>query len=147
MLLQIGSFKVTSQGHHGVYFERTGHRVNLRTDVGKSCSTGGLCVDSYEERYHIYITGRGLLSRAQDVEAEILLQLCPESGKSYFRRREVDDANLEIYRVRSGKLEHADFRLQYTKCRTLSMEATLELEPLPESELSDVITNDWTVTP
>lgn len=149
-LLQIGAFKILGQGHHGVFYERTGHRVNLTPTAagGKGCAVGNAgCVDSYTEQYRLYIRGNGALSRAQLVERELMAEICPESGSSYWRRRETDDALLEIYKLRSGKLDHADFHLQYTKCRTIAIDATFEVEPLTPSEESDVISGDLTVTP
>lgn len=149
-LLQIGSFRIRGQGNHGVFYERTGHRVNLlgTSSARRACvDTSQGCIDSHEDRYRIYIRGNGALSVAQATKALIEQQLCPETGQAYFRRRETEDALLEIFRVRSGKLEHTDFRFQFTHCRTIALDATFELEPIPAGELTDVVTNDWVVTP
>lgn len=147
MLWQVGTFKIVAQGQRGVMLERTGYRVNLSDSATKGCGGGQLCVESIEETYRIYINGRGTLSRAQNIRDQLQGQICPETGKSYFRRRVVDDANLEVYRIKKGTLEETEFRTQYTECRTLALNASFTFEPIPDAELTDVITNDWTVTP
>jgi hypothetical protein len=147
-LLQIGSFAIHGQGHHGIFYERVGHRVNLKSGVSRgACAPGGLCIDSEEDRYRISFRGCGSMAAAQNVMTQLWAQICPEEGHSYFRRRITEDANLEVYRLRSGKIELSDFRFQFTPQRTLVADVTLEWEHLPAAELSSVVSGDIEVGP
>lgn len=148
-LLQFGTYAIWGQGHRGVFYERLRQRVNLSSKVtGGNCSDStGACIDTIEEQYRLYIRGNGALATAQAVRNSIWAEICTGSARSYFRRRMTEDALLEIYKIKSGKMEETDFRLQFTQCRTISMDVTLELEPLTEAEESDVIAGDLTVEP
>lgn len=147
-LLQIGAFELHGQGHRGVFYERIRQRVNLLSSLACN-AVGETCVDFWEEQYRFYIRGNGALSRAQELQAELWTELCGigVGGRPYLRRRVTEDANLEIRKIRSGKLEETDFVLQFTQCRTIALDVTFELEPIPAAEETDVIAGDLTVEP